>query len=519
MPGPPSTSWRTGHLGNLYNPYGMSWHHQLNQKYGGAVQINGIMGDEHIYVSDPKALHHICVRDQDNFEETAMFVQGNQIIFGDGLLSTLGDHHKKQRRILNPIFSTSHMRDMTPIFYEVVDKLVGLINKKTSTGPAKMDILDLMMRTALEGVGQGGLGHSFKTLEEGDGNSPFRIALRSLIPTIFSLQIERQILPFILGIGTKAFRRKLVDMTPSRRLHKLRDIVNTMHVTNTEVLEEKKAAFNRGDEKVLEQVGHGRDIVSVLLRALEDVSDEDRLSDSEVLAHMTTLVFASHDTTSSTLAHIVHLLAIYPEVQEKLRKEIKDSKDAWEREHETGDRNLGYDRVSELPFLEAVCRETLRLEAPVTFMSRTAREPSVLPLWHPMTGSDGKTITEVPIAKNQNIIIGIAAADRDPEIWGPDAAEWKPERWANGIPKLAADAHLPGIYAGTMAFLGGGRGCIGIKFAQLEIKIIITMLLDNFKFSLSEDEVVWKLANIQMPWVEKTAANGPSLPLMISRLA
>ncbi|KZP03345.1 hypothetical protein FIBSPDRAFT_664130, partial [Athelia psychrophila] len=64
MPGPPSTSWRTGHLGNLYNPYGMSWHHQLNQKYGGAVQINGIMGDEHIYVSDPKALHHICVRDQ-----------------------------------------------------------------------------------------------------------------------------------------------------------------------------------------------------------------------------------------------------------------------------------------------------------------------------------------------------------------------------------------------------------------------------------------------------------------------
>lgn len=91
------------------------------------------------------------------------------------------------------------MRDMTPIFYEVVDKvcsfhlvinciipnvlskLVGLINKKTSTGPAKMDILDLMMRTALEGVGQGGLGHSFKTLEEGDGNSPFRIALRSLM--------------------------------------------------------------------------------------------------------------------------------------------------------------------------------------------------------------------------------------------------------------------------------------------------------------------------------------------------
>ena len=55
------------------------------------------------------------------------------------------------------------------------------MKSQTKTGPAKIDMLDLMMRTALEGIGQGGLGHSYKALEVGDGNSAFRVALRSLM--------------------------------------------------------------------------------------------------------------------------------------------------------------------------------------------------------------------------------------------------------------------------------------------------------------------------------------------------
>ena len=74
-----------------------------------------------------------------------------------------------------------------------------------------------------------------------------------------------------------------------------------------------------------------------------------------------TLVFTSHDTTSSTLAHLLHLLALHPKIQDRLREEIKDAKDAWERDHTKGDRDLVYDELNELPFLESVCRETLRL--------------------------------------------------------------------------------------------------------------------------------------------------------------
>lgn len=65
-------------------------------------------------------------------------------------------------------------------------------------------------------------------------------------------------------------------------------------------------------------------------------------------------MFAAMDTTSSALARLLHLLSLNQDVQEKLRKEIKQA-----REVEGAD--LPYDRIVSLPYLDAICRETLRL--------------------------------------------------------------------------------------------------------------------------------------------------------------
>ena len=74
-----------------------------------------------------------------------------------------------------------------------------------------------------------------------------------------------------------------------------------------------------------------------------------------------TLVFISHDTTSSTLSHFLYLLIVHPKIQDHLRKEIRDAKDMREHDHTKGDHNLWYDKVNKLPFLESVCCETLHL--------------------------------------------------------------------------------------------------------------------------------------------------------------
>jgi Cytochrome P450 len=77
----------------------------------------------------------------------------------------------------------------------------------------------------------------------------------------------------------------------------------------------------------------------------------------------------------------------------------------------------------------------------------STRQDVVLPLSTSIKGLDGREITEVPIPKNTNVIVGILAANRNPEVWGPDSYEWKPERWLTSLPESVTAAHIPGIYS------------------------------------------------------------------------
>lgn len=82
-----------------------------------------------------------------------------------------------------------------------------------------------------------------------------------------------------------------------------------------------------------------------------------------------------------------------------------------------------------LPLLDACVRETLRLYPPVTWIWRVARSSTVLPLRTPLNLTNGDTVSSIPVAENQGIVIGIGAAQRDRAVWGEDADEWRPERW------------------------------------------------------------------------------------------
>jgi cytochrome P450 len=109
----------------------------------------------------------------------------------------------------------------------------------------------------------------------------------------------------------------------------------------------------------------------------------------------------------------------------------------------------------------------VRLLTPI----RRTRADAILPLSKPLIGRDGSTITEIHIPKGVDIHVGIINSNCNPDLWGDDANEWKPERWLNPLPKnlTEADAKIPGVYSHLMTFLGGARSCIGFKFSQLEM--------------------------------------------------
>jgi cytochrome P450 len=72
---------------------------------------------------------------------------------------------------------------------------------------------------------------------------------------------------------------------------------------------------------------------------------------------------------------------------------------------------------------------------------------TVLPLFQPIRGNDGRELEELVVPKGTTIFVSIQGCNRAPELWGPDALEWKPERWLNDLPKDLIDAKVPGVYS------------------------------------------------------------------------
>ncbi|KAI0055540.1 cytochrome P450 [Artomyces pyxidatus] len=511
VPGPPAKSLFTGNYSQMYHVGAAGFHEHMRQTYGRVIRVSGLLCEPQLLISDPKTCTSILLRDQDIFEETDWFIECNLHAFGPGLLGTLGAHHRKQRKQLNPVFSIKHMRSMVPIFHKITrQQLRDVLHDKAADGPQEVDMLDWFGRLALELIAQGGLGYTFNSLDADAEENEFGKAIKEYIPTISTLQIFRPFFPLISRWPSWLLRFG-ANFVPLPMVHNIIRVTDIMHRYTKEVFDAKKALLEKGDGLFQQQLGEGKDIISVLMQRNGDASEEDRLPDDEILGQMTTLLFAATDTTSTALSRILHLLAQHPDVQEKLRQELNE---AYARSRET---ELGYDELVELPYLEAVCRETLRVFPPVSYAPRVARADAYVPLSQPIETASGP-ISSLFVPRGTMVSINIGGTNRDPSIWGPDAAEWKPERWLAPLPSSVTEARIPGVYSNTLTFLGGGRACIGFKFSQLEMKVVVSQLVRAFRFSLPKTEIVWRFGGITTPSVKGSTAVGPQLPMTFERV-
>ncbi|KAI3621701.1 hypothetical protein WG66_008812 [Moniliophthora roreri] len=241
-------------------------------------------------------------------------------------------------------------------------------------------------------------------------------------------------------------------------------------------------------------------------------------------------MFAAMDSTSSVLARTLDILSTRQDVQDKLRQEILEA-----RERNNGE-EFDYETLANLPYLNAVCKEVIRLYPPahriirtyvpisfdlnatfkpIAYPTRSYRD-SVVPLGTPITGTDGSQITEIFFPKGSDIWISLIGANRSEEIWGPDAKEWKPERWLSPFPPSVAKARIPGVYANTMTFSAGPRACIGFKFTELEMVAVLPYLIESFKFEPSGKEIYYDLSGVANPKVKGELDKGIQLPIKIT---
>ena len=174
-----------------------------------------------------------------------------------------------------------------------------------------------------------------------------------------------------------------------------------------------------------------------------------------------------HDTTASALTWVTWLLSIHPQVQDRLRAEcnthLGDRADS-EIDASTFD-------TKTMPYLTAVCNETLRFYPTVPGTARVAAQET--------------KIGKASIPTGTEALICPWAINRDPTLWGEDAGTFNPERWLHG--ENAAHGGAASPYA-LLTFIHGPRSCIGQAFAQLEMKVLLAVLVTRFKFELSNPE-------------------------------
>ncbi|KAI0651713.1 cytochrome P450 [Trametes meyenii] len=491
LPGPPSKSLLMGSALELMHRNNWRFLSNIVSTYGPVAKLHGPFGAKFLHVYDPKVIHSVLVKDADVFTRGAGTNTTTQLMIGPGLLAVDGATHKRQRKMLNPVFSAAHMRGMTPFFHGIVRKLRDAIKSRVEGGAAEIDLAGWMGRAAIELVGQGGLGHSFDPLTE-ETSDDYTEAVKALIPTFLEVEWVREFLAYAHYLGPAWFRRKLLDLVPHKNIQRLKNISDVMYSRSVELFEEKKRALENGDEAMLHRIGEGKDVMSVLLRANIAASEEDRLPDEELIGQISTFILAGVDTTSNALSRILFLLAKQKGAQDKLREELLDARERYGED-------IPYDELSQLPYLDAVCRETLRLYSPAVFVSREAHQDVVLPLSDPVRGVDGAVITEIFVPRRTFVLLNLQACNSNKVLWGEDAHEWKPERWLEPLPRAVDEARIPGIYANLMSFGAGSYSCIGFKFSQLEMKTVIAALLPTFVLELSDKPIIWNFSGVVYP--------------------
>jgi len=202
-----------------------------------------------------------------------------------------------------------------------------------------------------------------------------------------------------------------------------------------------------------------------VLKALCQAKDEQGcLTEDETVHMLYTFMIGGMDTTSIALAHLSYLLATHPEAQGRVAQEVKA---AAARMDSTDDARLWEVLHNELPYLSAVIKETLRLYPSFPYLVERNTLGTV-------------KIGPVEVPKDRALAVCPWITARLPEVWGPDADKFRPERFLDGG-RNAADVVDDAQYS-FLTFGAGVRHCIGKHIAVLEMKTMLFDLFQKFRF-------------------------------------
>ncbi|KAI6122408.1 cytochrome P450 [Pisolithus croceorrhizus] len=425
-----------------------------SKEYGVVYEIPMIYGEKRIALCDPRAVAHLLSKDTWAYIGVKGMKEAIARRAGKGLLYGEGESHRRQRRTMGPSLNPTAIRKLTPAVHKAIDKMKAAW--EASIEASGGDSVVLNVQKCLDSFGIAGLSHDFNSLN-GEPN-PMISVLDSFAEGVpdsaFSIAVTVLSLFFPIAMHIPTHRNQMFDR---------------LHGRMTELCD---ALIDNADAN--RDVGEHVSTINSLLRA-EDEDSGQRISREEVLSQLRTMLIASYESTSVAMTWALLELAQHPNIQTKLREELSSV-----------GREPSYDQLTnDLPYLDAVVQETLRLHPSVPELLREAAADDVIPLSEPVQTKSGEFVDSIVVGRGTTFTLPISCINRSEAIWGPDAKVFRPERWLepDGITKKAQEVkghrHL-------LSFGDGARTCIGKTFALAVIKAELSMAIRNFVLEMKD---------------------------------
>lgn len=401
------------------------------------------LANQHVYfINHPDLVRDVLVTNADNFIKGRALQRAKRLL-GEGLLTSEGEHHRRQRRLVLPAFH----RQRIAAYADVMAERTGVLRERLQD-EATIDMHQEMMRLTLSIVGK----TLFDANVEEDADEVG--ATMTEILSMFQLLM----LPY-----SELFER--LPIPAVRRFNKLRAKLDSLIYRIIE--ERRRTKEDRGD------------LLSMLLLAQEEDAGDDlpddspsalhpkstnatmsAMSDEQVRDEAMTLFLAGHETTANALVWTFYLLALNPEAEALMHAEI--------------DRVLGADRLPtaedfpRLVYTEMVFAEAMRLFPPAWILGRLVLKDYQL--------------RDYTVPAGSLILMSQYVMQRDARYFD-EPEKFVPERWtAEERAKRPAFSYFP--------FGGGVRRCIGEGFAWTEGVLVIATLAARLRFKLVDAKSV-----------------------------
>ncbi|MFT4908525.1 MAG: putative RND superfamily exporter protein/cytochrome P450 [Oleispira sp.] len=419
---------------------------KLRKTQGDIFQLD-ILNKPWIVVSDREMIQQILVKDRENFPKSGDAVDEMKAIGGDlGILVTEGKQWLRQRQLVMPAFRPEQLKammvDMNEISHRAVAQLANDLKADTKQS-TEIEAKDFLNRIALAIICHVGFDYRINSFKSDEKTDPL-LAAQELMSKELMNRIQR----------TKYWKK--LPLPSNYRLDK-------MIAIQTAIFSDIIKQHSEGDAE-------SKVLMKQLMSAVDD--DGEHIGEDELIQLVHSFIAAGHETSGSFLQWTLYYLATHPELQQQVREEINTV---------LGDASdVSYEHYQNMPTMDKVLKESLRLRPPIPIMLRSTAEDL--------------NLQGYAVKKDTSILIMLGAMQKDEQYWGEKANFFDIAHFD----KAAEEKRERFVFA---PFGLGPRLCVGHRFSMIEATVILSQLLRHYRFSWAENQTVEPI--LSLVWTTK----------------